>query len=54
MLQLEHLILTSNFTYWCLLLEPVGDAKYKRIGIAMLYPHAFEALGAERCEFEII
>jgi hypothetical protein len=32
----------------------VGDAKYKRVGIAMLYPGAFEALGAEIIEFEII
>jgi hypothetical protein len=45
---------TTNFVYWCLLLEPVGEGKYTRVGMAMLYPHAVEALGAEDAEFEII
>jgi hypothetical protein len=40
--------------YWALLLEPVGEAKYKRVGIAMLYPQAIKALNLEFSEIEII
>jgi hypothetical protein len=49
-----HLSDITEFVYWCLLLEPAGEGKYKRVGLAMLYPHAFEALGAEEMHFEII
>jgi hypothetical protein len=45
---------TTDFVYWCLLLEPAGEGKYTRVGVALLYPHAFEALGAAEEEFEII
>ena len=52
----EHLHLeeTAPFKYWALLLEPVGDNRYKRVGIAMLYPHAYQALGVQVEEFEIV
>jgi hypothetical protein len=40
--------------YWCLLLEPAGEGKYTRVGLAMLYPDAFKALGADLANFEII
>jgi hypothetical protein len=46
--------LTKNMLYWCLLLEPVEKGKFNRVGLAMLYPHALEALNAEYAEFEII
>jgi hypothetical protein len=44
----------TKFLYWALLLEPVGEAKYKRVGIAVLYPHAFDHPSKELSEFEII
>jgi hypothetical protein len=40
--------------YWCLILEPAGEGNYKRVGLDMLYPHAFEAMKPEMTEFEII
>jgi hypothetical protein len=51
---MKHLHVSSKFVYWALLLEPVGEAKYKRVGMAILYPHAFEALDARPAEYEII
>ncbi|KAH3918334.1 hypothetical protein HBI56_142040 [Parastagonospora nodorum] len=47
------LIETTAFVYWCLVLEPTGEGKYKRVGLAMLYPHAFESMKPEMTEFEI-
>ncbi|OAL07224.1 hypothetical protein IQ06DRAFT_288970 [Phaeosphaeriaceae sp. SRC1lsM3a] len=44
----------TKFVYWALLLKPVGDNKFERIGLAMLYPHARSALGAELTELEIL
>ncbi|KAH4209162.1 hypothetical protein HBI52_106870 [Parastagonospora nodorum] len=48
------LIETTPFVYWCLILEPAGEGKYKRVGLAMLYPHAFESMKPEMTDFEII
>jgi hypothetical protein len=47
--------ITSTFMYWALLLEPVDDVAntYKRVGLAMLYPNAFTALGVHPTEFDI-
>jgi hypothetical protein len=50
----QKLFTTGRFVYWTLLLEPVSEAKYKRIGIAMLYPNAFKLLKPTLAEFEII
>jgi hypothetical protein len=52
--EIEQLSRTTDFVYWCLLLEPAGEGRYTRVGLAMLYPDAFEALGAEVACFEII
>jgi hypothetical protein len=52
--EINDLIDTTDFVYWCLLLEPAGEGKYTRVGVAILYPRAFEALGAVEAEFEII
>jgi hypothetical protein len=51
---LSHI--TSSFMYWALLLEPVDDVAntYKRVGLAMLYPHAFTALGVHPAEFDVV
>ncbi|KAH7064101.1 heterokaryon incompatibility protein-domain-containing protein [Paraphoma chrysanthemicola] len=45
---------TASFRYWALLIEPVGVNRYRRVGIAMLYPHAYNALGAQFEEVNII
>jgi hypothetical protein len=45
---------TTDFVYWCLLLEPAGEGRYTRVGLAMLYPHAFKALDPKLADFEII
>jgi hypothetical protein len=45
---------TTDFVYWCLLLEPAGEGKYTRVGLAMLYPHAFKTLDPKLADFEII
>ena len=52
--QLTHLQDTTKFVYWALIVEPVGEAKFKRVGLAMLYPQAFKRLKAEFAEFEIV
>jgi hypothetical protein len=52
--EIEKLARTTKFVYWCLLLEPAGEGKFTRVGLAMLYPDAFQALGAEFTEFEIL
>lgn len=49
-----ELVENTEKVYWCLLLEPVGEAKYKRVGVAMLYPHALDVLGVENTNFAII
>jgi len=45
---------TTPFVYFCLLLDSVGEGKYKRVGMALLYPHAFEAMKPAMAEFEIV
>lgn len=45
---------TADTIYWCLLLEPLREAMYKRVGVAMLYPHALDVLGAEKTDFTIV
>ncbi|KAF2832794.1 HET-domain-containing protein [Ophiobolus disseminans] len=52
--QMRKLMQTTSFMCWCLLLEPVSEGKYKRVGIAILYPHAVKELGATLEEFEIV
>ena len=52
--QLNHLASTTTHVYWALVIEPVGEAKYKRVGLAMLYPRAFELCSKEFTEFEIV
>jgi hypothetical protein len=37
-----------------LMVKPVGKGKYQRVGLAMLYLHALEALGATMQQFEIV
>lgn len=44
----------SAFVYWALLLKPVGDNRFERMGLAMLYPHATSALDTELTKLEII
>jgi hypothetical protein len=51
---MDRLSISAKFVYWTLLLEPIEEASYKRVGIAILYPHGFEALDAWPAEFEII
>lgn len=40
--------------HWALLVEQIGDGKYKRVGIAALCPHAYDNWGKEFAEIEII
>ncbi|KAF2679801.1 HET-domain-containing protein [Lentithecium fluviatile CBS 122367] len=40
--ELFRLADTTEFVYWALLLEPISDTKFRRAGLAMLYPHAYE------------
>jgi hypothetical protein len=51
---LRHLRKNSKFVYWALLLEPVGEAKYERVGITLLYPQAIKVLNMEFAEIEIM
>lgn len=44
----------TPYVYWALLLKPVADNTFERIGLAILYPHAPYALDAEVTELEII
>ncbi|KAH7090001.1 heterokaryon incompatibility protein-domain-containing protein [Paraphoma chrysanthemicola] len=44
----------SLLEYFVLILEPAGKDKYKRVGMGLLYQHAYEALGVKVEEFEII
>lgn len=44
----------SPLLYYALLLEPTPDSKFKRVGVAMLFSHALQALQAELAEVEII
>lgn len=43
-----------DFVFWALLLEQIGEAKYKRVGLAMLYPRALELDSAQKLDFEIV
>ena len=40
--------------YWALLLDRVGENKFKRVGIASLLPVAYKAFKIEVQEFEIV
>lgn len=52
--ELAELMETTPFVYFCLLLDSVSQGKFKRVGMALLYPHAFEAMKPEMTAFEII
>lgn len=48
------LIRATDYVYWALMIEPVGEASYRRVGIAMLYPHALESESKISTKFEIV
>lgn len=43
-----------DFMYWLLLLEQVGEAKYRRVGMAILLPIAYDAFKVQVQKFEIV
>jgi hypothetical protein len=49
-----HYMCEPTFAYWALVLEPVNEGTYKRVGLAMLYLHAFEDLGTTLQQFQIL
>ena len=40
--------------YWVLLLEKVGESKFRRVGMGTLLPVAYEFLQVEVQDFEIV
>ena len=49
-----RLMKVTEFVYWALLVKPVSNGKFERIGLAMLYPHAPYSLGAELTKLEVV
>ena len=43
-----------DFMYWVLLLEKVGEAKFRRVGMAILMPVAYKAFRVKVQKFEIV
>lgn len=43
-----------DFMYWLLLLEQVGEAKFRRVGMAILMPDAYKAFKVKVQKFEIV
>ena len=46
--------LNPAHVYWALLLARVDGGRYRRVGVAILLPLAYEVLQVELQEFEII
>lgn len=44
----------SDCVHWALLLEQIGEAKFKRVGLAILYPQAMEIKKEELRKFRIV
>lgn len=45
----------SDHVYWALLLEQIGsEARFRRVGVAILYPRAMDMKKEDLTEFEII
>lgn len=51
-----HEFARSKYVYWALLLEPLREAKtrYKRVGMAMLYPTVYDLNNKDLVELEIV
>ena len=49
-----HVEQKPNHVYWVLLLEQVGESKFRRVGMGTLLPVAYEAFQVQVQEFEII
>ncbi len=45
---------STSFVYWALLLERVENNSYKRVGIIMLYPRAYDLRTMELVDLEIL
>ena len=44
----------TDHIYWALLREPIDEAKIKRVGFALIYPHTYDRSDKEYSEFEIV
>jgi hypothetical protein len=49
-----HTERNPEFAYWALLLEKVNESSYRRVGIAILFPTAYEALQVDVQEFTVV
>ena len=43
-----------EFWYWALALEQIGESKFRRVGMGILLPAAYEAFQVQVQEFEIV
>jgi hypothetical protein len=50
----DHADLEPDYAFWALLLEPVTEGRYKRVGVAILLPSAYEILKIGVQKFEIV
>ncbi|KAH7080586.1 heterokaryon incompatibility protein-domain-containing protein [Paraphoma chrysanthemicola] len=50
----KRALLDVDFIYWTLLLDHVKEGKYKRVGVGVLFPSAYEAFKVEYKDIELV